>query len=340
MPLTLQYLTAYDRNLDSREPKAKECVIDRLLSSTDLNAAITFSPRLMFISSVFLANYKDESRRVRNREVFICYLEARHTTLRRKPTPREIDLWCTLTRNQQDRIASIFNKIVSTALPQDLSSTDIRFDWLGDEIYLKLSMPIGPTLTCGRFERMCSKLDGSLKAAWLEVERSQALAKGPADPGKADRVLGEPETHSSVFISYGGPDKHIAHAINDYLVAHGVKTWFFPDNALPGQKLHRVMSEGVAKHERVLLICSESSLSRTGVQNELERVLEREAREGGSEILIPVSIDKYVFSEWAPERRDLVDQVRSRVIAQFPASADRTDEFNIAAAKLLKALRK
>jgi hypothetical protein len=153
-------------------------------------------------------------------------------------------------------------------------------------------------------------------------------------------LIHEADMHSSVFISYGGPDEPLARAINDFLLAHSVKTWFFPKDAVAGQKLHRVMSTGVANHDRVLLICSESSLNRPGVQNELERVLEREAREGGSEILIPVAIDKYVFSEWAPERRDLADQVRSRVIATFPTSLKKTAEFNAAAEKLLRALKK
>lgn len=153
-------------------------------------------------------------------------------------------------------------------------------------------------------------------------------------------LIHESEMHSSVFISYGGMDEEIARSINRYLVSHSVTTWFFPEDALPGQKLHRVMSYGVSKHDRVILICSESSLQRLGVQNELERVLERESREGGSEILIPVTIDRYVFDDWKPARSDLADQVRSRVIATFPASASDVDPFNAAAEKLLKALKR
>jgi len=150
----------------------------------------------------------------------------------------------------------------------------------------------------------------------------------------------ESEMLNSVFISYGGPDEEIAHSINQYLISQNVKTWFFPDDALPGQKLHRVMSEGVLKHDRVILICSESSLQRPGVLNELERVLEREAKEGGSEILIPIAIDDYVFQDWAPARSDIAEQVRSRVICVFPKVATETEPFEIAAAKLLKALKR
>jgi hypothetical protein len=50
---------------------------------------------------------------------------------------------------------------------------------------------------------------------------------------------------SSLFISFGGPDEAIARKVNARLRERGVKTWFFPDDATPGQKLHRAMSEGV-----------------------------------------------------------------------------------------------
>jgi hypothetical protein len=92
---------------------------------------------------------------------------------------------------------------------------------------------------------------------------------------------------SSVFISYGGPDERIADRINTALESRGVKTWFFPEDATPGEKLHREMSEGLNKHDRVLLLCSASSLTRPGVLNELERVLEREGREGGRRSCFP-----------------------------------------------------
>ena len=77
------------------------------------------------------------------------------------------------------------------------------------------------------------------------------------------------------------------------------------------------MHEEINRHDRVLLICSEASLTRPGVLNEIEKVLEREAKEGGTEILMPVTLDDYVYADWAPERRDTADQVRSRVITRI-----------------------
>lgn len=143
---------------------------------------------------------------------------------------------------------------------------------------------------------------------------------------------------SSVFISYGGPDETIAARINEALGARGVRTWFFPKDASPGDKLHRVMSDGVNAHDRVLLLCSANSLVRNGVLNELERVLEREAREGGSSILMPVRLDDFVLTNWAPDREDLAMQVRSRVIADFSKLDESAERFDIEIGKIIHAL--
>jgi hypothetical protein len=153
------------------------------------------------------------------------------------------------------------------------------------------------------------------------------------------QIVSEEELHRSLFISYGGPDERIATEINAFLKARGVKTWFFPDDSLPGQKLHRMMHEGINSHDNILLVCSRSSLSRPGVLNELERVLEKEAKHGGADLLIPVTIDGHVFSEWQPPRSDVAEQVRSRVIATIPDPANDRSTFDAAMTKVLSALK-
>jgi hypothetical protein len=99
------------------------------------------------------------------------------------------------------------------------------------------------------------------------------------------------------------------------------------------------MRRGVNDHDRVILICSESSLQRPGVLNELTETLAREARDGGNEYLIPVRLDDYVFSSWAPAREDLAQTVRDRVIADFRDHADPT-RFDAELGKLIIALKR
>ncbi len=121
----------------------------------------------------------------------------------------------------------------------------------------------------------------------------------------------------SVAISYGGLDELEATYLNDFLIQNGVTTWFYPENSLPGEKLHRMMNNMINDADRVILLCSKRSLHRKGVLNELERILEREAKEGGSAILIPIALDQYVFEEWKPEKKDLANQIRSRNIINW-----------------------
>lgn len=153
-------------------------------------------------------------------------------------------------------------------------------------------------------------------------------------------IINESEMYNTLFISYGGTDEQAADKINTYLKKHGIKTWFFPEDALPGEKLHRMMHDGINKHERVLCICSEQSLKRPGVLNELERVLEKEAKEGGSNILIPITLDDYVYSDWAPARADLANQIRTRVIMKVNIAHIDTEETQKQLQKLVKVLSK
>lgn len=142
----------------------------------------------------------------------------------------------------------------------------------------------------------------------------------------------------SVFISYGGPDEEFARLLDERLTTAGIKTFFFKRHATPGQKLHHVMRNGVNAHDRVVLICSKNSLNRRGVLNEIEEVLQREAREGGAAILIPVTIDDYVLSEWAPQRPGLALAVRDRVVADFRNTTADPGKFETALSHLVEAL--
>jgi hypothetical protein len=150
-------------------------------------------------------------------------------------------------------------------------------------------------------------------------------------------IVLEAELFNTVFISYGGPDEQIVSKINQAIKKRGAKTWFFPDDAVPGDKLHRMMTNGVNSFDRVLLICSKNSLTRPGVLNEIERVLEREAREGGGDILIPITLDDFVYSDWCPQRHDIATQIRSRVITKI--SNDSEPKFDVDIERVITALR-
>ncbi len=124
------------------------------------------------------------------------------------------------------------------------------------------------------------------------------------------------KTMKSTFISYGGPDENFAARLNADLLRSGVKTFYFPMDAVFGEKLHLTMKR-VNEYERIILVCSKDSLDRPGLQYELEKVLEREAREGGTSCIIPITLDGFLFEDWQPTRPSLKEELLARVVADF-----------------------
>jgi uncharacterized protein YjbI with pentapeptide repeats len=143
----------------------------------------------------------------------------------------------------------------------------------------------------------------------------------------------------STFISYGGPDEAFARRLYEDLHRAGVTTFFFPEHAVPGEKLHHVMRNGVNEHDRVILICSERSLGRRGVLNEIEETLAREARDGGATYLVPIALDDFVFAGWSPDRPGLAQAIRDRVVADFRGAEADDARYNSGLLRLVSALR-
>jgi hypothetical protein len=144
----------------------------------------------------------------------------------------------------------------------------------------------------------------------------------------------------STFISYGSPDEPFARKLYEALHRNGVTTFFFAEHAVPGDKLHRMMRRGVNEHDRVILVCSKASLDRKGVLNEIEETLARESRDGGAAYLVPIRLDGYVFSGWAPPNPDTAQSVRDRVVADFEGADTDPAKFDAALLRLIAALKK
>jgi uncharacterized protein YjbI with pentapeptide repeats len=138
----------------------------------------------------------------------------------------------------------------------------------------------------------------------------------------------------STFISYGAPDIEFARQLRDSLHVNGVRTFLFESDAVPGERLHRVMRAGVNEHDRVIVICSLSSLSRKGVRNEIEETLAREAREGGMNYLVPIALDDHIFTS----SDSLAMILRDRVIADFRDFKTNSSVYHHAVSRLLRAL--
>src|SRR5262249_5934041 len=144
----------------------------------------------------------------------------------------------------------------------------------------------------------------------------------------------------SVFLSYGEPDSAFAEMLRKALVDRGVQAYMYSRDGIPGDKLDNMMYQGVYQHDRTILVCSERSLDRQGVLNELTMVRDREISEGGLRRLLPVTLDQYVFGIWKPQNRYLATMVRSSIIANFIGADRDAAKFRAGVDVLLDALKR
>ena len=144
----------------------------------------------------------------------------------------------------------------------------------------------------------------------------------------------------STFISYGSPDELFARKLYEGFHRNGVTTFFFPEHAVPGKKIGRTVREGVNEYDRVILICSKNSLDRKGVLSEIEHSLSREDRDGGASYVIPVVLDDYLFSGWAPANADVLVVLKDRVAADFRGADADPAKFDAGLLRLMAALKK
>jgi hypothetical protein len=179
-----------------------------------------------------------------------------------------------------------------------------------------------------------------LKAFIVTIGMPDTIAEWIIEAARALDPLDLFSLMQSSFISYGVPDEKFAIALRDELHKNGVITFLFHDNAVPGQKLHHMMRGGVNNYDRVILICSKASLDRTGVLNEIEETLQREARDGGASYLIPIRLDDYVFTGWYPPNEGVAQAVRDRVVGDFRAAKGSQRNLVGAIRPLLDALKK
>lgn len=155
-------------------------------------------------------------------------------------------------------------------------------------------------------------------------------------------ALGEPILRSlmqSTFISYGGPDEAFARKLYDALRAHGVVVFFFPETARVGERINNEVFRQIQEHDRVLLVCSQASLDRSGVINEIQETLDREARDGGVTYLLPIMLDDYVLTGWHDSQPVLAERIGRRIIADFRKAKRSRAAFTAALARVVDALK-
>jgi hypothetical protein len=133
-------------------------------------------------------------------------------------------------------------------------------------------------------------------------------------------LLNQPIQFYSCFISYNHTDKAFARLLHDTLQGQGIRCWLDEKQLLPGHNIYDEVDRGIRFWDKLLLCCSEKSLTSWWVDNEIGKAFDKEQalmknRQKKVHVLIPLSLDTYLLSgKWKSGK---ASQVRERLAADF-----------------------
>lgn len=111
----------------------------------------------------------------------------------------------------------------------------------------------------------------------------------------------------SCFISFTEADDILSERLYNDLQAAGVRCWRWKEDAKLGRTLMRSIDEAVRVYDKLIVICSEASMKSPAVIREIERALQKEddlTRRGeDGEVLFPIRLDNYIFTDWNHYRK-------------------------------------
>lgn len=146
----------------------------------------------------------------------------------------------------------------------------------------------------------------------------------------------------SCFISYSHADKAFARKLHDALQSKGIRCWLDEHQLLPGDDIYHEVDRGIRLWDKMLLCCSEHSLTSWWVDNEVGTAFEKEQqlmKDRGSkvQVLVPLNLDGYLFSDkW---KTGYQAQIRRRLAADFTESGSDSAKFDAEVERLIRALR-
>jgi uncharacterized protein YjbI with pentapeptide repeats len=153
-------------------------------------------------------------------------------------------------------------------------------------------------------------------------------------------LVGRPFEFYSCFISYSHKDKSFARRLHDQLQARGIRCYLDEHQMVPGDDIYEQIDRGIRLWDKVLLCCSQASLSSWWVDNEINKAFEKERRfmkERGAKVLalIPLDLDGFLF-KWTSGK---AEEVKARLAADFTGWKRSNRRFEREFERVVRALR-
>jgi hypothetical protein len=151
----------------------------------------------------------------------------------------------------------------------------------------------------------------------------------------------DPSSYYSVFISHSSADSRFAMLLAEKLGEASIHCWIDEHHLKPGDKITHAIDEAIRTWDKLILVCSQNSLTSPWVERELDRALNKEhglinKHGAGLSIVIPLDVDGFVHSAecLSPYRTDIL----ARKVADF-TNWEEPDSFDRALGVLVDALR-